>query len=154
MVGLFCFKSVIRSICTKPFRGSFNPRSYNGFELNGFFDFICSFFDRSGKFPLYRNKQPCDVNSWNYDEKRKWILYPYSSLHARMKAASYTSVLSIIPPTILTFWLLFNIAFDSRQIFILDCCGTIDSTLVIYLEKIRAIETAGYSNSSTLRRDS
>ena len=43
-------------MCTKPLRGSFSPRFYNGFEPNCFFEFICSFFDRGGKFPLYRYK--------------------------------------------------------------------------------------------------
>jgi hypothetical protein len=133
--GIFnLVRLMIISICTKPLRGSFSPRFYNGFEPNCFFEFICSFFDRGGKFPLYRYKWQCDANIWNYNEKRKWILYPYSSLHARLEYG-FVHICFINHPARqidpLIFYYLSHLAAKPKLNG--DCRGTIDRTLVTYL---------------------
>ena len=90
------------------------------------------FWPKVSKFPLYRNKQPCDVNYWNYDEKRKWILYPYSSLHARLEYG-FVHICLINHPAHQIEHLIFSSLchLSAKPIFIGSCCGTIDRTLVI-----------------------
>ena len=87
-IGLYCFQLARLARCTKPLRGSFSPVSLTDLRFIIVFKKICNlqwkFSSGYWNFSFHFYQGYAILYAVIIIKKRKWILYPYSTFHARM----------------------------------------------------------------------